>query len=208
MKVAVIGSGNMGKGLVSALATANHEVIVGHRDPQKVTSQVGGISEKVEITDIATAIKASDVVILAIPYPGVLDTLKLAGDLSEKVLIDITNPVTADFKELLLGHSTSAAEQIQAAAPEANVVKCFNTIFASLLPVSARHGVKVQAFLAGDDAGAMTLVSDLVTSLQFEAVAAGPLTNARYLEPMGEMNIHFGFFLGQGTSIAPAWVRV
>ena len=47
-----------------------------------------------------------------------------------------------------------------------------------------------------------------MTDLEFEAVDAGPLTNARYVEPVGELNIHFGDALGWGTSIAPVWVRL
>ncbi|MEF9385213.1 NADPH-dependent F420 reductase [Ralstonia solanacearum species complex bacterium KE056] len=208
MKVAVIGTGNMGKGFVNALVAAKHKVVVGHRDPEKAAALAREVSASVEGGGIAAAIKAADVVILAMPYQGALDALKSAGDLTGKVLIDITNPVTADYKELLLGYTTSAAEEIQAAAPAAKVVKGFNTIFAPLLPVSGRNGATVQVFLAGDDADAIARVSELAQSLQFEAVNAGPLSNARFLEPIGEMNIHFGFFLGQGTSIAPAWIKI
>jgi predicted dinucleotide-binding enzyme len=46
-----------------------------------------------------------------------------------------------------------------------------------------------------------------VTATGFEPVEAGALTNSRYLEPVGELNIHLGFFLGWGTSAAPAWVK-
>ena len=48
----------------------------------------------------------------------------------------------------------------------------------------------------------------MVTDLEFEAVDAGPLSNARYIEPVAELNIHFGYALGWGTSVAPAWVRL
>jgi 8-hydroxy-5-deazaflavin:NADPH oxidoreductase len=50
-------------------------------------------------------------------------------------------------------------------------------------------------------------VSDIVDKGGFKPVDAGPLANARFLEPVGEMNIHFGFFLGWGTSAAPAWTK-
>ena len=64
--------------------------------------------------------------------------------------IDIANPITADYKGLTIGHSTSAAEEIQKLAPGAKVVKAFNTIFAELLPTESRKGRKVQVFIAGD----------------------------------------------------------
>ena len=65
----------------------------------------------------------------------------------------------------------------------------------------------MQVFVAGDDAAAKRAVSDLVTTGGFEPVDSGPLSNARFLEPVGEMNIWFGFFLGWGTSTAPAWTK-
>jgi 8-hydroxy-5-deazaflavin:NADPH oxidoreductase len=77
-------------------------------------------------------------------------------------------------------------------------MKAFNTIFAELLPTESRAGRKVQVFIAGDDETAKAKVSDLV-------MAAGMLSNSRYLEPLGELNIWLGFFLGWGTSGAPEY---
>ena len=63
-------------------------------------------------------------------------------------------------------------------------------------------------FIAADDAEAKTEVSALVKSLGFDAVDAGPLSNSRFIEPIGEMNIHFGYFLGWGPVSAPMWPRI
>ena len=76
--------------------------------------------------------------------------LKTAGDLSGKVLIDSSNPITADFKALKIGRTTSAAGEIQKLAPKAVVVKGLNTIFSQLLPRDARTGQTLQVFVAGD----------------------------------------------------------
>ena len=86
-------------------------------------------------------------------------------------------------------------------------MKAFNTIFADLLSAPARVGRKIQVFIAGDDEAAKAKVSALVAQLDFKAVEAGHLSNARYLEPVAEINIHFGFFLGWGTTAAPAWIE-
>jgi predicted dinucleotide-binding enzyme len=45
----------------------------------------------------------------------------------------------------------------------------------------------------------------MVESIGFEPVDGGPLANARYLEPLGMLNIWFGYVGGRGTSIAPRW---
>ncbi|MGH6680309.1 MAG: NADPH-dependent F420 reductase, partial [Bradyrhizobium sp.] len=137
------------------------------------------------------------------------EALREAGDLSGKILIDISNPITPDYKALTVGHTTSAAEEIQKAVPTAKVVKAFNTIFSELLPAEARKGrsTPVQVFVAGDDEAAKKIVSEIIAKTGFEPVESGALSNSRYLEPVGEINIHFGFFLGWGTSAAPAWVK-
>lgn len=208
MKVAIIGTGNMASGLANTIAGAQHEVIIGSRDPAKASALAEKIGHGAQGGGIEAAAKLADVVILAIPYGGAAEAIKEAGSLDGKVLVDITNPISADYKSLVIGHTTSSAEEIQALAPTASVVKAFNTIFAQLLPTEARQGKTLQVFVASDDAEAKTQVSTLAQSIGFDAVDAGPLSNSRFIEPIGEMNIHFGYFLGQGTVVAPAWVQV
>jgi predicted dinucleotide-binding enzyme len=113
--------------------------------------------------------------------------------------------VTEDFQQLSLGHTTSAAEEIQTIVPNAYVVKAFNTIFAPLLPEEAHHDQHLQVLLASDNKPAKAIISEIASSIGFTAIDAGPLKNARFLEPIGAMNIQFGFFLEQGTNIAPIW---
>ncbi|MCP2080738.1 UNVERIFIED_ORG: putative dinucleotide-binding enzyme [Methylorubrum zatmanii] len=62
-------------------------------------------------------------------------------------------------------------------------------------------------FVAADDEAAKAVVSNLAATTGFEAVDSGPLSNARFLKPVDEINIHFGFFLGQGIGVALAWVK-
>ena len=84
-------------------------------------------------------------------------------------------------------------------------MKTFNTIFAELLPTESRKSRKVQVFIAGDDETAKAKVSGLVMAVEFEPVNSGTLYNSPFLEPMGDMNILLGFFLGWGTSGAPEY---
>lgn len=207
MNVAIIGTGKMGSGFARLLASQGVEVIIGGRDAAKAAQLAQEVGGGARGTDIASAVKSAELVILAVYYQKMNEAIRAAGNLKGKVLIDISNPITEDFKDLLIGHRTSAAEEIQKLAPDAKVVKAYNTIFAQLLPAESRQGRRepVQVFVAGDDDGAKKAVSDLVAKGGFEAVDSGPLSNARFLEPIGEMNIHFGFFLGWGTSAAPSW---
>jgi NADPH-dependent F420 reductase len=208
MKVAIIGTGNMGTGLAYALANAGHHVSIGARDLVKAAALADSIGKGVIGGGINAAVNLADVIVLALPFGAAADAIAQAGDIKGKVIIDISNPITPDYKELLIGHTTSAAEEIQKVSAQAPVVKAFNTIFAGLLSPDARQGKTLQVFIASNDETAKAVASELATSIGFEAVDAGPLSNSRFLEPIGEMNIHFGFFLGQGPVVAPAWIKV
>jgi predicted dinucleotide-binding enzyme len=120
----------------------------------------------------------------------------------------MTNPITADFSGLKLGHTTSAAEELQQAAPGARVVKAFNTIFASLFAAPRAVTAQVPVFVAGNDEAAVAAVAELVQAAGFAVEKTGGLDAARLIEPVGMLNIRLGYGLGQGTSIAPTWLRV
>ena len=205
MTVAVIGSGKMGSEFARLLASKGFDVAIGNKNPEKAVAVAKDIGAKAKGGSTKDAVGQADIIILAVKYEDAGEALKAAGDLTNKVVIDISNPITADFKGITIGHSTSASEEIQKLAPGAKVVKAFNTIFAELLPTESRKGRKVQVFIAGDDETAKATVSNLVKALEFEPVESGTLYNSRFLEPMGEMNIWLGFFLGWGTSGAPEY---
>lgn len=208
MKIAVIGTGNMGSGLAQAIAVAGHEVAIGARDPAKAAALAANLGYGAVGGGIAAAVEQADIVFLALPYAAIADAISQTQGLTDKVVVDISNPITADFKGLVIGHTSSAAEEVQKLVPKARVVKAFNTIFAPLLTAEARNGRALQVFIAGDDAAAKSQVSELTRSVGFEPVESGPLSNSRFIEPIGEMNIHFGFFLGNGPVVAPSWLQV
>lgn len=207
MKIAVIGTGNIGAAYARALAEAKFDVVVGDRDPSKAAALAYEIGHGTEGGGVAAAFRVADTVILALPYQAIAGVLAAAGNVSGKVLVDVSNPVSEDFKDLVVGLTTSAAEQTQAGAPTARVVKAFNTIFAGLVSPQAREDKQLQVFVAGDDIAATAQVRELAKALGFVPVDAGPLRNSRFLEPVGMMNIQFGYFLGVGPNTAPSWAH-
>jgi predicted dinucleotide-binding enzyme len=148
-------------------------------------------------------------VVLATGYADAVAALRDAGDVQGKVIVDITNPLTADYMGLTIGHSTSAAEEIAKAVPGAEVVKAFNTVFAQVLAEGADFGGgrKASVFVASDSARAKQTASALAESLGFDVIDAGGLKNARYLEAVAGLNIYLGYGAGLGTAIAPTWLR-
>jgi predicted dinucleotide-binding enzyme len=206
MKVTLIGSGNMGSALATQISKAGHALVITGRnaDKAKELARTTGAAFK----DKAAA-DGADVVVVATAYPDAVAALQSAGDLNGKVIVDITNPLTADFMGLTIGHGTSAAEEIQKAFPGAKVVKAFNTVFAQVVAGGGKlNGETVPVYFAGDDAAAKKTVRSLIKSLAFAPVDAGGLRNARYLEPLAGLNIYFGYGAGHGTAIAPAWIGI
>jgi len=207
MNITLIGTGNMGSALAAQLTRAGHALRIVSRDPAKAEALAAANPGATAATP-DDALDGSDVVIVATGYADAVPALRSLGALTGKVVIDITNPLTADYMGLTLGHDTSAAEEIAKAVPEADVAKAFNTLFAQVLADGPNFadGQVAQSFVASDSERAKQTATALIESIGFVPVDAGPLKNARYLEPLAGLNIWFGYGAGRGTAIAPTWI--
>src|SRR5438552_6874697 len=139
MKITVIGAGNMGSAFVKQLTRAGHQVSVTARDGAKA-AKVAADSSAAKAVAVAGAAREADAVVLATAYGDAVAALATVGDLRGKVLIDITNPLTADYMGLTIGHSTSAAEEIAKAVLGAAVVTASTTVLAQVLAEGAHFG--------------------------------------------------------------------
>ncbi len=178
MRIAIIGSGNVGTALATALRRAGHEVIFGVRAPDPADPAENSIAE---------AAASAEVVILAIPFEAVADTVRAADGFAGKVVIDATNPLgMIDGKlELTMGFQTSGAEQIAALAPRAHIFKSFNQTGFENMADPAVYSPRPVMFVAGDDSRGKAKALALVADAGFEPVDAGGLRAARLLEPFG-----------------------
>ena len=200
MKVAIIGAGNVGKALGTSIARAGHDVTIAAKHPehaQEAAQQIGARP----VGSPADAVSDADVVILAVPYVGAADEVsrQIRDRVAGKTVIDVTNPMKPDFSGLTT-EGSSAAEEFQKRLPEANVVKAFNTIFATN---QANPSPEIDGFVAGDDDGAKRQVISLVESIGFSPIDVGPLRTARYLEGMAVINI--GLNAQNGWDWTSAW---
>jgi predicted dinucleotide-binding enzyme len=141
------------------------------------------------VRDGVAAVKDADVVILAVPYAAVDAALAELGDaLAGKVLIDVTNRLRMES----MGESIdgkSAAEQIQKKVPKAKVAKAFNYAFASKQADPKIDGQSIDGYVASDDPDAKRTTLELVRSIGFRPIDAGPLAMSRALEAMAVLNI-------------------
>jgi predicted dinucleotide-binding enzyme len=209
MNIGIIGSGNMGGGLGKLWANKKHRIIFSYsRDPEKLKA-LSESSANVKTGTPAEATEESEVILLSVRWETVKDALKLAGPMEGKILIDCTNPLSPDMSELAVGHTTSAAEEIAKMIPGSKVIKAFNTVFAEVYHSDSRmFGSRLPSmFYCGDDSGAKSTVAKLINDVGFKPIDAGPLKNARYLEPLAMLMIQFGYGQGMGTNIAIDLIR-
>lgn len=208
MNIGVLGTGNMGSGIGKLWAQQGHAVRFGSRDPAKARKLAGTVGHNASGGSVADAAQFGEVVLLAVPWRGVADTIKAAGPLKGKILIDCTNPMTDDYMELVVGHTTSGGEEIAKQAQGARVVKAFNHVYAQIIHSSPNFGSQnASVFFCGDDAAAKQTVAELIGGVGFEPVDSGPLRNARYVEPLAELCVQMAYALGMGTDQAMKLVR-
>jgi predicted dinucleotide-binding enzyme len=206
MRIAVIGMGNVGSALGNRWAAAGQDVTFCVRDPGDARKRADAEKMKAKIGPVSDAATA-EAVLLAVPWAGVPDALKAAGDLTGKVLLDCTNPVTPELTHLTIGHTTSAGEEVARMVPNARVVKVFNTNGAKNMadPDYGRH--RVTMLYASDDEGANRAAADLAEQVGFEPVYLGPLKEARLLEPLAMAWIVLARHRGLGRDFALDVVR-
>ena len=191
MRIAIVGDGNVGSALQRGLEKGGHEATAVGNEPKRVSELAG----------------QAEVVFLAVPYGALDDVVRELGNtVNGKVVVDVTNALTPEY-ELAVGFDTSGAEELQKKLPRSKVVKAFNTVFAANMDSGSANGEQLTALVAGDDDAAKKTVLDLAGAIGFDPVDAGPLRNARLLEPMAMQNIALGYGLGLGTNIGFRLVR-
>lgn len=202
MTISIIGAGNVGLALARNLIDKGESVFFGVPDPAKYAAAVAALGARAQIGSVAQAVAAGDPVILAVPYNAARQVAESVADWNGKVLVDATNPLAPALAGLALGTTTSGAEQVASWARGARVVKAFNTSGAENLADPRYPGGAVFMPVAGDDADARSRVAALATRMGFDAVDAGPLSAARYLEPFAMTWIHLAIKRGLGRDFA------
>jgi NADPH-dependent F420 reductase len=209
MKIAIIGTGNVGSVLGRRLGAAGHEICFATRDPgsARIAQMIAADPEHCRAALLGSAVAGADVVIYAAPFDQAEPILTAIADFHDAVLIDCTNPLNATFDGLQLGHTESAGQRVATFAPTARVVKAFNTTSVATMADPRYDGHIATQFYCGDDAEAKRIVASLITELGMEPVDAGPLRNATYLEATAMLYIHLAIRGGWGGNCALKMLR-
>jgi 8-hydroxy-5-deazaflavin:NADPH oxidoreductase len=186
-KLAILGTGNLGQALARCWTRTGHWIVFGSRTPaaERVRNLAMSIGPMVSVATVAQAVEQAEVVVFALPWKAAKDTVAAAGHMTGKVIIDPMNaikwqnnyPEPPDI-------ATSVAEELQALAPGAKVVKALNTPSSRNILDPARAGGHVGIPIAGADFAAKARVAALVSEIGLEPLDMGPLIAARYIEGM------------------------
>jgi predicted dinucleotide-binding enzyme len=189
MRIAIIGTGIVGRTLALGLQRAGHDVVVGTRDPDETGKRDEWSGSSVPLRPLETVAADADLVVNATNGLASLAALGGVGSehLAGKVILDVANPL--DFSQgfpptLSVKDTDSLAEQIQRAFPDSRVVKSLNTVTASVMvdPAGLGDG-DTTVFAAGDDADARESVVGVLRDLGWkDIVELDGLQNARGLE--------------------------
>jgi 8-hydroxy-5-deazaflavin:NADPH oxidoreductase len=188
MKIAIIGAGNVGRALSTALDRAGHQVTISSRDPEDAGAVASATGARAARSN-TEAVQGAEVVILAVPFASIEDVAREISDAAgDKIVVDVTNAMGADG-EPYVPDAGSAGEAVQGWLPRARVVKAFNTLIASTQLDPVVEDVQLDGFAAGDDEEARSTVLELMRSVGVRAIDAGPLRRARELEALAYLNI-------------------
>jgi predicted dinucleotide-binding enzyme len=208
MRIGIIGAGNLGTGLAKQLVKKGHAVILSFaRDLVKLKSTADSLGVKRDSPSKAAAF--GDVIALATPWSATAEVLKQIGAVQgQKIIWDCTNPLKPDMSGLMIGMTTSGAEEVARLAPWARIVKAIPP-FAEVLHSASTlvGGTHPDVFVCGDDPEARKIVGGLVQDVGGAFIDGGPLNLARYTEPAAMLLVQLAYKQGFGPRIGLSLVR-
>jgi 8-hydroxy-5-deazaflavin:NADPH oxidoreductase len=187
MRIGILGSGLMGGKLGTIFARAGHEVLFSYaRSNDKLKRLARDATGKARAGTPREAAQEADVLLLAVHWSRIDDVLRQTGDFSRKVIVTCSLPMDAGNTKLVIGTTTSGAEELAKKIPKARVVSAFNTVPSEVLfgVYEAKHKTTPPSLVyCGDDEGSNTVAAGLIRDAGFDPIDAGPLRIARYTEP-------------------------
>lgn len=208
MRIAIIGTGNVGRAIARGLKGKGHAVTLGARDPEAAGLADLAAECGAALARPGAAAAGAEVVILALPWAAAEAAIAGLDDLAGKTVIDCMNPLgmVDGGLGLTIGHSTSGGEQVQAWLPAARVVKTLNQVGAEIMARNDHLPQRPAMFMAGEDEAAKAQAAALLADLGFEPLDAGGIVRSRLLEPLAMVWINQALLRGKGRNWALAAV--
>ncbi|WP_067818778.1 NADPH-dependent F420 reductase [Actinomadura kijaniata] len=203
MRIGTFGAGNMAEALTAHWVRAGHEVMIGARSPEKARAAAGRVGARAG--GLREAAGFGEVILLALPHDAAVETVRAAGPLDGRVLVDCTNPIVPPAFTLATGHGPAAAERIAAAAPAARVVKAFNLCHEGIWRMTPPvfDGRPLGVPVCGDDPGAVATAERLVRDVGAVPLPGGGLARAGLLEATAAFVIGLWFAGADPAAMLP-----
>lgn len=198
MKIAIIGTGNVGGALATKWAYAGHTILLGVRDLNNFKGKELLSNPNTSVKETTDAVKEADVILLATPAPAAVEIARSLGDTSGKIIIDSMNIVMKRGPE---GYTTTA-QAILDHTTTTEVVKCFNTTGYNNMLDPVYNGTAIDLFMAGDSEHAKSVARQLALDAGFaECYDIGGNDKFELMEQFAFFWINLAMFKGQGREI-------
>jgi len=207
MRIGILGSGLMGGKLGTIFTRAGHDVVFSYaRSQTKLERLARDAGGKARAGSPREAALNADALLLAVHWSRVDDVLKQAGDLSGKVIVTCSLPMSADDTRLVIAHTSSGAETLAKKVRRVDVVCAFSSVPSEVLfdvfDAKRRTRRRPSLVYCGDDQDAKDVAASLIRDVGFEPVDAGPLRIARYVEPFSLAMAQLAYEGDEGPEIA------
>jgi 8-hydroxy-5-deazaflavin:NADPH oxidoreductase len=196
-KVAVLGSGVVGETLSNGFLAHGYAVMRGSRDPEKLAAWKAGAKGEASIGSFEDAAGFGEIVVLAVAGSGAAAVVDMiTPHIAGKPVLDTTNPIGGPPENGVLEYFTaqndSLMEQLQKAAPKAHFVKAFNSVGNTMM-VNPKLSATPTMFICGNDAGAKSTATEILTQFGWETLDCGGVEAARPIEALCMLWCIFGF---------------
>jgi len=190
----------MGGKLGTIFARAGHEVVFSYaRCEEKLRQLARAADGNARAGTPNEAAQDADALLFAVHWSRVDDVMHQAGDLSGKVIVSCCLPLNPSNPELVVGLTSSGAEELAKRVPSARVVSAFHTVPSEVLfDVFDRKRSRPGLVYSGDDQSGKGIAAELIRDAGFDPVDAGPLKRARYTEPLGLLVGHLAYHGSEG----------
>jgi predicted dinucleotide-binding enzyme len=211
MRVGILGSGLMGGKLGTLFARSGHEVVFSYaRSMEKLNKLAKDAKGNARAGTPREVAQDADALLLAVHWLRMDDVLHHAGDLSGKVILTCSLPMDAGNTGLVIGRTTSGAEEFAKKVPKAKIVCAFNTVPSEVffgVYAARRKADRPSLVYCGDDARSKEVAAVLIRDMGFEPVDAGPLRIARYTEPFALLMGQLAYEGNDGPELAYRFER-
>jgi predicted dinucleotide-binding enzyme len=198
MKIAIIGTGNVGSALAKGLAKAGHQVFLGVRNKIDFKGSELANEHNISVQTISEAASSSEVILIAAVPQAVKDIADQLGDISNKVIIDAMNSLRV--KPEPYSNTTEALMKLTNCK---DIVKCFNTTGAENMSDPSYGGKGIDMFYAGDSEKAKKVAEQLAKEIGFENVYNfGGSDKFNLMEQFALSWINLAMMQGYGRNIA------